>query len=176
MLLTATPAGNSLVDFGWAAVEGAFQYQLQVDRIDVSQVRVIRDDAVVGTSFQTPAALAAGTYRVWVRAVSASGEMSNWSREVDFTVTQVAPEELLRTLAGLEDRLANSLPLLNIRRARALADASEFFTAASGPAATPIEDEIVVETRKQESLTSAQEFAEITRFWTQEALLLEWKT
>lgn len=82
------PVVNSArqVTFSWTAVQGAVTYQLQVDRLDVLQVRAVREDSLTAPTWQTPAALAAGTYRAWVRAVSSSGELSNWSRSLDFVV------------------------------------------------------------------------------------------
>ena len=81
------------VAFVWTPVQGAFIYQLQVDRLDIPQVRVVREENLLAATWQTPGALAVGAYRVWVRAVSTSGEFSNWSRSLDFLVTEVNPVE-----------------------------------------------------------------------------------
>ena len=95
------------VAFAWTPVQGAFIYQLQVDRLDIPQVRVVREENLLAATWQTPGALAVGTYRVWVRAVSTSGEFSNWSRSLDFLVTEVNPvESQLRPELVLLDRPA----------------------------------------------------------------------
>lgn len=72
--------------FTWQAVSDANRYILQVNNLTTSTTRVIREDDISGTSFTPTTALAAGTYRVWVRAVS-SGGISPWSHQVDFVVT-----------------------------------------------------------------------------------------
>jgi hypothetical protein len=69
----------------WQAVDGAAEYILHVSRVDGSGV-AIRDDHVTGTSFTPTVPLAAAQYRVWIRAVSAGGQMTQWSYSMDFTV------------------------------------------------------------------------------------------
>jgi murein DD-endopeptidase MepM/ murein hydrolase activator NlpD len=78
---------SRLITFRWLPVEGAASFQLQVDRIDVPQIRTIRNDSVTGLSWQSTSPLAPGLYRVWMRAVSAPGELSYWSKAIDFVVT-----------------------------------------------------------------------------------------
>lgn len=80
-------AAGSKVTFNWTPVEGAFEYRLQVDRLDAAQSRVIRENSLFATTWQTPSALMAGTYRVWIQAISTSGQESPWSRAIDFIVT-----------------------------------------------------------------------------------------
>ncbi len=75
------------VSFNWLAVDGAFNYQLQVDRIDAAQSRVIRLDMLTGTSLLSTSSLSPGIYRVWMRAVSSTGEISYWNRGIDFQVS-----------------------------------------------------------------------------------------
>lgn len=87
VLLAPVIKPDRKVNFRWAAVEGAFSYQLQVDRIDQKQVRVLRNDALSGTSWEPSVPLPVGIFRVWMRAVSAAGEVSFWSHAVDFVVT-----------------------------------------------------------------------------------------
>ncbi len=82
---TPTATRTSPATFNWLAVSGAASYSLWVNRVDVPQA-VIRRDNITTNTFTTSTPLAAGTYRVWVRAVSTSGEVSLWSRTVDFTV------------------------------------------------------------------------------------------
>ncbi len=87
VLLTPVVAAGSIVTFNWTPVEGAFEYRLQVDRLDVPQSRVVRENSLFGATWQTPSALSAGTYRAWVQAVSISGQESAWSKAIDFIVT-----------------------------------------------------------------------------------------
>ena len=51
-----------------------------------------------GTSFVPSANLSSGRYRIWVRAVSAQGHLSNWSTAVEITVAEAGIEGELRKL------------------------------------------------------------------------------
>ncbi len=93
-----TPAGtsnNTMPNFTWQAVEGAVRYEFLLHRVDVGTAIINKKD-VLTNSFTPAVPLASGTYRVWVRAVAASGVMSTWSVPVTFTIT--------RTDATLEDQ------------------------------------------------------------------------
>ena len=68
------------------AVTGAATYELWVNRIDVSAAGVINVTGLTSPQFTASTALAAGTYRVWIRAVSGTGIISIWSAAVDFFV------------------------------------------------------------------------------------------
>ena len=93
---------NRTPTFTWKAVDGAASYHLQVNRIDVATPKIIFRPGLTGTSFTATAALPAGTYRVWVQAVSSTGEASPWSVQFDapaiFTITATSP-----TLNWLDD-------------------------------------------------------------------------
>ncbi len=85
-----TPTGttsNQTPTFSWDAVQGASRYQILVHRTDVSTA-VINRTNVLTNSFTPTAPLAAGTYRVWVRAFSSSGVVTTWSQTVTFTITK----------------------------------------------------------------------------------------
>lgn len=73
--------------FEWTKVDRAARYILRIDRIDRPQTFVVREE-LTSNSYTVPG-LPAGTYRVWVKAVSASGVQSNWSVAVDFRVANV---------------------------------------------------------------------------------------
>ena len=98
---------NSTPTFNWQAVDGAVRYELWVANMS-SMVRVIYDTNVTGLSFTPSSSLANAEYRVWVRAVSSTGEFSLWSTTVNFTVAKSNSAEgsLLsdgrRWLVGLE--------------------------------------------------------------------------
>jgi hypothetical protein len=70
----------------WSRVEGAVRYFLRVDRIDVPQSYYIRQESLTATTYSVPVSLKPGLYRVWVRAISASGQVTGWSRSIDITV------------------------------------------------------------------------------------------
>ncbi len=89
--------------FSWKPVDGAVTYRLQVDRINVPQIGIINQVGLASTSFTPVSDLSAGTYRAWVRAVSSTGELSPWSIEVNFTVTEADPAG---DAPGLDYRLA----------------------------------------------------------------------
>ena len=89
-----TPTGTTsdrTPTFTWRPVDGADAYTVQVDRLDVPTVRAIFVTSLSPkTVFTPPTPLKPGTYRVWVRAIETFGELSPWSKAVDFTVTQSA--------------------------------------------------------------------------------------
>ncbi len=71
--------------FSWTKVLGAQRYELWVNQLNVSE-GVIKETALTSNEFRTTS-LAAGSYRVWVRAVSTTGQTSLWSWGADFVVT-----------------------------------------------------------------------------------------
>ncbi|MBL8810204.1 MAG: hypothetical protein JNM43_08510 [Planctomycetaceae bacterium] len=87
-LLTPTGSGtNNKPTFSWKPVAGATTYQLWVDRADTYVQGIINLTGLTGTSFTPTTALPVGTFRVWVRAVSATGELSHWSQSLTFSIT-----------------------------------------------------------------------------------------
>ena len=71
--------------FQWAAVQGAGRYILHVETSGGTVV--IREDNLVGTSYEAPAPMAAGNYRFWVKAINAADNVSGfWSEPTDFTI------------------------------------------------------------------------------------------
>lgn len=82
-------AGSTLV---YTGIDQAASYEIWINRIDIPQSRVVYDPAVLGTTFDLPATLLPGEYRVWIRAVSEMGEFSAWSVPVDFTIAAEAAE------------------------------------------------------------------------------------
>jgi hypothetical protein len=71
--------------FNWRAVDGVQRYDLWVDQIG-GQSQIIRQTQLGGLGFTPSSALAAGSYRAWVRAISITGEVSPWSLANEFTV------------------------------------------------------------------------------------------
>ena len=115
-----TPTGSSTNRtplITWQAVEGAVKYELLLRRDDVNAVILNKKD-VLTNSF-TPAALAAGNYRVWIRAIDANGIMTTWSAARTFTITSVTLNEepaadvpLVASLLSDEAAAINDLPIL----------------------------------------------------------------
>lgn len=73
--------------FTWLSLSGAASFQLWVDRVDTYVQGVINVSNLTGVSYTPSAALPVGTYRVWMRAISTAGVVSNWSDPLTFTIT-----------------------------------------------------------------------------------------
>jgi hypothetical protein len=87
------------------------KYDVWVDRTFGGEIsfNVFQSFGVIGTSWQVPKALVSGAeYRIWIRAISTTGETSVWSKPADFKVSQNRVEGVL---PGGE--LFESLALLN---------------------------------------------------------------
>jgi hypothetical protein len=80
---TATTS-NTTPEFRWLAVEQATRYDLWVDEVG-GNTQVIREQNLTGTTFTPTSPLAAGTYRVWIRAVSGS-QLAPWSEMFTFSI------------------------------------------------------------------------------------------
>ena len=73
----------------WAEVLGAATYDVWLNRTFGNQIsiNVFKNYGIVGNSYTVPSNLVNGAeYRVWVRAVSSTGEVSPWSNPQDFSV------------------------------------------------------------------------------------------
>ena len=84
-----TPSGtwSTTPTFNWLAVGGAARYEIQINRVDVVQYNVVREPNLTGTGFTvTTPLVAGGRYRIWIRAISTTGEVSPWSTTLDFSV------------------------------------------------------------------------------------------
>ncbi len=73
----------------WSSITGTGRYELWVTNV-TTNVRVLYLTNLTTTNFTATTALAAGPYRVWVRAVSTMGETTAWSTDVKFTVAAVS--------------------------------------------------------------------------------------
>lgn len=90
----------------WLAVDGAVRYELWVNG-DVEGAKLIHQTSLITNSFQVTAPLGRGrTYRMWVRAVSSSGQTSPWSNVRDFTVAHAD--------GALTDETGGGLPPVSI--------------------------------------------------------------
>lgn len=85
-----TPGNNANVGttttINWTSVSGTERYELWITNA-LTNVRVVYLTNLTANSRSVT--LAAGTYRVWVRAVSTMAETTAWSTEVRFTVASV---------------------------------------------------------------------------------------
>ena len=88
----------------WSDVVGAGRYILHVE--DAGGNVVIREDRVLDTSFSAANALAAGSYRAWVKAIDAVSDAFNsapWSFRFDFTVAAQDDGGLLPEFSSVAD-------------------------------------------------------------------------
>ena len=137
---TGTSSNRSPV-ITWQAVEGAVRYELLLRRDDVTSVILNKKD-ILTNSF-TPAALAAGNYRVWIRAINANGVMTTWSAAQAFSITNVTSIEdpvtdtpLVASLLFDDAEGINALPVLI-----AMAELGHVSAIEDRPEDTPVESE-----------------------------------
>ena len=99
--------------FTWSAASGpAVRYELKIDRIDVAQTDLIRLSTLTAATFTVPTPMAAGSYRVWIRAISSSGVIGDWSTPLNFTVASVSTSQLtpeFDVLAAIDRVFENDL-------------------------------------------------------------------
>jgi len=88
------PSGTTNVKtptFSWRVIDGAKHYDLWVNQIG-GQSQIIRQQTLTDTKFTSNKVLTAGAYRVWVRAVSTSGELSPWSLVTEFKIADTTDD------------------------------------------------------------------------------------
>lgn len=86
-------SSNRTPTFTWTPDPVADHYDIFVSERSASNVALIRDQNVNGTSFTSTRPLAPGDYRVWVRVISDVGMIGQWSVPVDFTIIAANSEE-----------------------------------------------------------------------------------
>ncbi len=86
--LTTLPVTTSdrTPTISWNAVTGADRYELWVNHEGVTN-KVIYETALNGTSFTPLTSLAAGNYRIWVKAIASNGTESGWSTSIRVAIT-----------------------------------------------------------------------------------------
>jgi len=82
--------GLSLPVFEWTKPANATSYELLVNNVDTGE-RVIYKTNYIGTTYVHFTPLPDGNYTAEVRASNAIGELSGWSRRVDFTIKAPIP-------------------------------------------------------------------------------------
>ncbi|MBL8817435.1 MAG: hypothetical protein JNL58_15515, partial [Planctomyces sp.] len=96
--------------FNWLAVGGAARYELQINRVDIPQADVLHEYNLTGTSYTVPFTLVSGgSYRIWIRAISTSGENGPWSTGLTFSVAALTPIPGERDQDLTEELLASAL-------------------------------------------------------------------
>jgi len=131
---TNNSASGRMPSIAWSAVDGATAYNVKIVNL-AGNVTVVATGNLSGTVFTPTTNLAAGKYRIWVRAVSAQGHLSNWSTAVDITVASNVIEEELTTLgtpvvaAALPVRQVESVPSGAESTVRENSSSTKFITA-----------------------------------------------
>lgn len=138
-----TPTGTTSSQtptFTWLAVQGAVKYELLLRRDDLTSVVLNKKD-ILTNSYTPPTSLAAGNYRVWIRAVNANGVMTTWSVAQAFTITTVTSNEkpttdtpLVASLLSDDVDSINEFPISNAFAERDTAASTE-----ERPEDTPVE-------------------------------------
>lgn len=131
---TNNSASGSKPSIVWSAIEGATAYNVRIDNL-ANNVTVVATGNLTNTVFTPSTNLAAGKYRIWVRAVSAQGHLSNWSTAVDITVASNGIDEDFATFgtpvvaAVLPDREAEFMPTVAEATSRRTSSSTNFITA-----------------------------------------------
>jgi hypothetical protein len=89
VVLTSGTTSDRTPTIQWTPVAGAVRYELWVSRLDGSGV-VINVTNLTAAVFTPASELAPASYRIWVRAVSTTNVVSDWSLPVDLTITDRA--------------------------------------------------------------------------------------
>lgn len=84
---------NIQPQFSWTPVTGAATYNLWVNRIASTTTVALRVNDLTDTNYTSTTSFPKGTYRVWVQAVSTTGEISPWSAPIDFTIAATAQDQ-----------------------------------------------------------------------------------
>ncbi len=87
-LLTPLGSASPIPLFTWTPTGGAAGYDLWVDRIGV-QAGYLQLFGLHQPNYKPTTDLPTGTYRVWVRAISGTAEVSRWSLPLQFTVAEI---------------------------------------------------------------------------------------
>ena len=97
---------NPRPTISWTSASRAATYDLWVNNETTGQSQLIREQSLSDTSFVPTSDLSPGLYRVWVRAIGATGQAGAWSAAVDFrVVTVVTP-----TLTSPSGQTTNRMP------------------------------------------------------------------
>ena len=96
-----SPVNNSnastLPTITWAGVAEANHYEIHIAWVNVD-FDYIQTTGITSTEFTPTDPLNSGTYRVWVRAIKVDGTALDWSRPVNFVVTDAAQSPVVPTV------------------------------------------------------------------------------
>lgn len=98
---------NPVPTFGWTAVPGANRYELWVDDVTNGVSRLIYDNTLTRTAFQSTTALTPGVYRAWIRANNGGNPIGSWSTPITFRIAEASTTPTI--YAPINDTL-NTLP------------------------------------------------------------------
>jgi large repetitive protein len=97
-VLTPIATGSDTTPlFSWTATTGAIRYEIFVSSVSSTNVPVINVNTIPGTSFTSATELTAGDYRYWVRAISSTGAVGEWSEPERFTIVSLEGDPGLPT-------------------------------------------------------------------------------
>ncbi|MCA9063185.1 MAG: hypothetical protein KDA96_09000 [Planctomycetaceae bacterium] len=124
-----SPAANStafpLPTITWTPVADAATYEVWISQVGVNFTYLVQNG--IATNSFTPAnPLDAGTYRVWVRAITSTGSALTWSSAVQFVVADAdssAPTKDVLLTSAVQEPLTP--PVAVTRRAKPAVDATE---------------------------------------------------
>lgn len=85
-----SPTASSTVGvrptFTWTSVDASDHYEIWVNRLDTFVTKYLYSNSVSSVNYTPSTNMAAGSYRVWIRAIAADGSLSAWSTGVTFSV------------------------------------------------------------------------------------------
>ena len=98
---------SSIAEVRWASVYGAVKYEVYIQNLTTN--RVTRINGVTLKNYSPAGSLSAGSYRVWVRAISQTSQAGPWSQPADFFVSN---QNDRHNSSGLEFDSGNLLAVL----------------------------------------------------------------
>ena len=135
ILLTASGTTTDRTPtINWAAVPGAASYHVNIARLDTGKA-IIYVQNLTGTSFAPLTDLAPREYRIWVRAVSTTGVISEWGNFINITITSADSAAINSLIAMnsvvpilmpdvIEERGASNVPVTSITAGSSITMAS----------------------------------------------------
>ena len=108
-VLTARPLPG-VVDLSWEPVTGAARYELWTWWDDGTGWQQLGGDNLTAAAFNHNGLTAGATYYYLVRAVTASGHVTDWSERVDVPIPSALPQETTPALTATATPTRNALP------------------------------------------------------------------
>lgn len=174
VVISDIPSSNDRTPtFTWTPDPVADHYDIFVSSRTATNVALIRDTNVAGTTFTSTRPLAPGNYRVWVRAISADGQTGAWSTPVDFTILAANGQQNVDSDDG-------HIVMLASMEAVSAAMQTESVSVGLMQASVPNEisrapEHVAVETSEKSPGAEAQETASSLKT-DEDALMADWDT